>query len=40
MSDDRKKAFEAGCDEYIAKPLDREELTKKINKLLVQETKA
>jgi signal transduction histidine kinase/ActR/RegA family two-component response regulator len=40
MSDDRKKAFDAGCDEYIAKPLDREELTNKINKLLVRESKA
>ena len=36
MSDDRKKAFDAGCDEYIAKPLDREELIRKINNLLEQ----
>jgi len=34
MSDDRKKAFEAGCDEYIAKPIDKNELAEKINKLL------
>ena len=34
MSDDRKKAFESGCNEYIAKPLDRKELKEKINKLL------
>ena len=34
MSDDRKKAFEAGCNEYIAKPIDKNELAEKINKLL------
>jgi len=34
MSDDRKKAFEAGCDEYIAKPIDKYELAEKINYLL------
>ena len=33
MSDDRKKAFESGCDEYIAKPIDKNELAEKINNL-------
>ena len=34
MLDDRKKALESGCEDYIAKPLDRMELAEKINKLL------
>ncbi|MFW6094912.1 MAG: response regulator [Bacteroidota bacterium] len=34
MMDDRKKALEAGCEDYIAKPLDRIELAEKINKQL------
>jgi CheY-like chemotaxis protein len=32
MSDDRRKAKEAGCDDFIAKPIDKEELLKKIGK--------
>lgn len=31
MSEDRKHAIEAGCDEYITKPIDRDELLSKIN---------
>ena len=34
MSDDRRKAFESGCDDYIAKPIDKIELAEKINTLL------
>jgi signal transduction histidine kinase/ActR/RegA family two-component response regulator len=36
MLDDRRRALEAGCEEYIAKPLDRIELADKINKLLYE----
>lgn len=34
MSDDRNTALQAGCDDYIAKPIDREELSEKIDTLL------
>lgn len=34
MMDDRKNALDAGCEDYIAKPLDRIELAEKINKQL------
>ncbi len=34
MTGDRKKALEAGCDEYDTKPVDLDRLTKKINSLL------
>jgi CheY-like chemotaxis protein len=33
MLDDRKKALDAGCEDYIAKPIDRMELADKINNL-------
>ena len=31
---DKKKAFEAGCDAHLAKPVDREMLLRKINECL------
>ncbi len=31
---DKKKAFEAGCDAHLAKPVDRELLLRKINECL------
>jgi CheY-like chemotaxis protein len=34
LSDDREKAINAGCDDYIAKPIDRLELATKINTFL------
>ena len=34
MKDDDKKCFEAGCDDYLAKPIDRRELLKIIGKYL------
>ena len=34
MKGDDKKCIEAGCDEYLAKPIDRRELLKIINKYL------
>ncbi|QKG78836.1 ATP-binding protein [Tenuifilum thalassicum] len=34
MDSDKKKAEEAGCDEYITKPIDKDELILKINNLL------
>ncbi len=34
ISGDREKALEAGCDEYISKPIDRGELMEKINRLM------
>lgn len=30
MADDRRKAMEAGCDDFIAKPIGKEELLKKV----------
>jgi two-component system, cell cycle response regulator DivK len=35
LSDDRRKAKEAGCDDFIAKPIEKEELLCKINAHLV-----
>ena len=34
MKDDDKKCFDAGCDDYLAKPIDRRELLKTIGKYL------
>lgn len=34
MTHDRKKSLEAGCDEYIAKPITRNEILEKINLFL------
>jgi CheY-like chemotaxis protein/signal transduction histidine kinase len=34
LSDDRKKALDAGCDEYIAKPIDKEEMGEKVDRFL------
>ena len=34
MIGDEKKAKEAGCDDYLAKPIDETELLKKIKRLL------
>jgi len=31
QADDRKKAWEAGCDDFIAKPIGKDELLQKIN---------
>ena len=39
MKDDDKKCIEAGCDGYLAKPIDRRELLKTINKYLASEEK-
>jgi len=36
MSDDRLHAVASGCDDFIAKPINKEELFKKINHLLQQ----
>ena len=33
---DREKSLEAGCDDYIAKPINQEELINKINKLMLK----
>lgn len=30
MEEDREQAFEAGCDEFVTKPVDMDELTEKI----------
>tara|TARA_Y100001934_G_C11626374_1_gene438994 strand:+ start:155 stop:520 length:366 start_codon:yes stop_codon:yes gene_type:complete len=37
MAEDRKKALDAGCDEYDTKPIEFEGLLKKINKLVGDE---
>lgn len=34
MSEDKTKCLDAGCNDYIAKPLNKDELLKKMNKLL------
>ena len=34
MKGDDKKCIEVGCDKYLAKPIDRRELLKTINKYL------
>lgn len=34
MSGDRERAIEAGCDEYVSKPINMAELTVKITRLL------
>jgi len=34
MVDDKYKALEAGCDDYISKPINKEELIAKILKLV------
>ena len=34
MKGDDKKCIEVGCDEYLAKPIDRRELLKTIGKYL------
>ncbi len=34
MASDKKKAFEAGCNDHLAKPIDRQLLLKKINEYL------
>jgi len=34
MVDDKRKSFDAGCDDYIAKPINKDELVKKILKLI------
>jgi|SRR5208283_4894749 len=35
LSEDRKHAMEAGCDDYITKPIGREELLSKINNIFL-----
>ena len=37
MPDDRKKALEAGCDEYDTKPIEFTGLLKKIDRLIIDE---
>ena len=34
LSGDNQKAIEAGCDDYVSKPIKKEELLKKINAFL------
>ncbi|MBW8018050.1 MAG: response regulator, partial [Planctomycetes bacterium] len=40
MKGDDKKCLEAGCDEYLAKPIDRRELVKTISKYLLSKEPA
>ena len=35
LSEDRKHAIEAGCDDYITKPIGKDELLNKINKIFL-----
>ena len=35
MKEDRKKSLDAGCDDYISKPIDLQKLLKMINNYLV-----
>ena len=37
MAEDRKKALEAGCDEYDTKPIEFAGLLKKIDRLIINE---
>ena len=37
MAEDRKKALDAGCDEYDTKPIEFDRLLEKINTLLKNE---
>lgn len=37
MAEDRKRAIEAGCDDFIAKPIGKEELLSKIEKFFQKE---
>ncbi len=34
QKEDKERALKAGCDDYISKPIDKDELLKKINKLV------
>jgi len=40
MKADRQKCLDAGCDDYIAKPIDRKILLKKVRKYLAVENAA
>ena len=37
MAEDKKKALDAGCDEYDTKPIEFDNLIKKINKLILSD---
>ncbi len=39
MLDDEKKAYEAGCDDYVSKPIDIKTLLEKITTVLDSKTK-
>jgi len=36
MKGDREKTIAAGCDDYVSKPVDPEEILKKIDKWMVK----
>jgi two-component system cell cycle response regulator DivK len=40
MRGDKEKTLEAGCDGYIQKPLDIEQLTREIEKFISRRTNA